>query len=419
MILNTDCQQDPDKYVNAKVREFLSEIVSNTVVLSTHCCRIEATPFDVAHALRLFAEDGPKFVFDYSSDTHNVWRLDPTEEEGEQEDLDLNITDSIVDDISYLDNDDDVYSIDENKYQEDSLIFYAKYPPVSIKELSDKQLRKEVLQPLFHPYRSFEMGFDIDEEDYVYDEGDQGDIDPSRSQLRDAPVIIGMIKRAMYAFIVPAIRKDIHIQVQGKAKMLAKKMQGQINSLKSKLKKQIPKLETQAAAYSKKAKEMAAKQAEMQAKIDSLKEQLEKSIPEMQAHVCSLKDQVKKTVPGNESTSKRLRVEGGRSTDDRPRTRSNIRQVQVKQESIRDGAIKCPDPDCGNIIFLGEKGCNRVVCTKHKPHFLYFCAHCKIRGEPSSEILGCDCPKRNTPEDRVMAQEMRNKRARKNPEVLE
>jgi len=107
--------------VNAKVRDFLSEIVSNTVVLSTHCCRIEATPFDVAHALRLFAEDGPKFVFDYSSDGHNVWRLDPTEEGGEQEDLDLNITDSIVDDISHLDNDDDVYSSDGNKYQEDSL----------------------------------------------------------------------------------------------------------------------------------------------------------------------------------------------------------------------------------------------------------------------------------------------------------
>ena len=82
--------------MNAKVRDFLSEIVSNTVVLSTHCCRIEATPFDVAHALRLFAEDGPKFVFDYSSDGHNVWRLDPTEEGGEQEDLDLNVTESLT-----------------------------------------------------------------------------------------------------------------------------------------------------------------------------------------------------------------------------------------------------------------------------------------------------------------------------------
>lgn len=157
--------------------------------------------------------------------------------------------------------------------------------------------------------------------------------------------------------------------------------------------------------------------------IDSLKEQLKNSKSIKAAGLTNEVETAKISEDesgGEEASSKRQRTESAHRNDNGPRsTRNSTRQVQVKQENIKKGAVKCPDPDCGSIVLLSEKGCNRVVCTKHTPHFLYFCAHCKARGEPYSETLGCDCPKRNTPADRERAQEMRNKRARENPEVLE
>jgi cell division protein FtsB len=402
--------------VNTKVKEFLYEVVSNTVSVMEHCRRVEAVPYDLAHALRLFAGDNPnllasvpKFVMpDYSSsddpddEDEGWWRVVPDQEDEQVEDM--NVTDSMldIDSSSYLsfDDDDDVYidKVDEGKYQEDNPIniFHATYPPVFIEELTDKQFREEVLVPLISAHCRLYMGFDIKEEDYEEEEPKDG---KWWSPLcRDAPMMIGMMKRAMYAFVVASIRKDFEC-------------------------KSIQKLQSQVTSKDEALKEMAAKEVAMQAKIDSLQEQLKKFTPET---VDSTNDtQLPQSQSGGgkaaeeERSPKRLRPEGGRSTVEGPRTRSSIRQVQVKQENIKEGAIKCPDPECGNIILLSKKGCNLVVCTKHKPHFLYFCAHCKIRPEPFSESLGCDCPKRNTPQDRVMAQEMRNKRARVNPEVLE
>ncbi len=49
------------------------------------------------------------------------------------------------------------------------------------------------------------MGFDIDEEDYA-DEAPK-DVDYCNPQPRDAPVIISMLKRAMYAFIVALVQQ--------------------------------------------------------------------------------------------------------------------------------------------------------------------------------------------------------------------
>jgi histone H3/H4 len=434
-----DREQAADEYINAKVNEFLVEIVRNTLAFTDHCRRIEAVPYDVAHALRLFAENGPnvwasgpKFVFDYSNDGEDVW----VDNEDVNEEEDMNVTGSMIDD----DNSSNDEYIDEDKYQEDNLIniFHAKYPPVFIEELTDKQFRKEILQPLFSGYWSMYMGFDIDEEDYE-DEAPK-DVVYWNPQPRDASVIINMLKRAMYAFIVALVREDfeqmmlasLNSQVALKDKqmakekkdadkekeIIAKEMQTQIDSFR----KSIPQLQTQVTAKDEALKEMAAKEVAMQAKIDSLQEQLKKFMPEtvdLTSDTQLPQSQSGVEAAEEERPPKRFRPEGGRSTVEGPRTRSSIRQVQVKQENIKEGAIKCPDPDCDNIILLSEKGCNLVVCTKHKPHFLYFCAHCKIRPELFSESLGCDCPKRNTPQDRVMAQEMRNNRARENPEVLE
>ena len=400
-----DREQAADEYINAKVNEFLVEIVRNTLAFTDHCRRIEAVPYDVAHALRLFAEDGPnvwasgpKFVFDYSNDGEDVW----VDNEDVNEEEDMNVTGSMIDD----DNSSNDEYIDEDKYQEDNLIniFHAKYPPVFIEELTDKQFRKEILQPLFSGYRSMYMGFDIDEEDYE-DEAPK-DVDYWNPQLRDASVIINMLKRAMYAFIVALVREDFE-------QMMLASLNSQVES--NTIKKFITTV---------KLNEMAAKEVAIQAKIDSLQEQLKKFMPEtvdLTSDTQLPQSQSGVEAAEDERPPKRFRPEGGRSTVEGARTRSSIRQIQVKQENIKEGAIKCPDPDCDNIILLSEKGCNLAVCTKHKPHFhfLYFCVHCKIRPEPFSESLGCDCPKRNTPQDRVMAQEMRNNRARENPEVLE
>eukprot|EP00984_Skeletonema_dohrnii_P026955 scaffold16385_cov73-Skeletonema_dohrnii-CCMP3373.AAC.2 len=118
--------------------------------------------------------------------------------------------------------------------------------------------------------------------------------------------------------------------------------------------------------------------------------------------------------------AKRRRTENGLSGNGLTNraTRNRARRVQVKHENIKAGKIKCPDPQCNNII-LHDGGCKRLTCTKHQPHYLYFCAHCKMIGEHGSEIIQCDCPNRNTQADRDLAQDMRNQRSRANPEVLE
>ncbi|KAL7456858.1 hypothetical protein ACHAWC_008321 [Mediolabrus comicus] len=157
--------------------------------------------------------------------------------------------------------------------------------------------------------------------------------------------------------------------------------------------------------------------------IHSLKEQLKKSRPIETVDLTNEVETAKicEDESGGEEASPKRRYSEHRNDYGPKRTRNSTTHVQVKQENIKEGAVKCPDPDCGSIVLLSEKGCNRVVCMnmKHTPHYLYFCAHCKTPGEPYSETLGCDCPKRNTPAARERAQEMRNKRARENPELLE
>jgi hypothetical protein len=120
--------------------------------------------------------------------------------------------------------------------------------------------------------------------------------------------------------------------------------------------------------------------------------------------------------------AKRQRTESGRSrnrnaTNNRA-SRSRARMVPVKQENIRAGIIKCPDPQCNKII-LHNGGCKILTCTNHRPHYLYFCAHCKKVGEEGSEIIRCDCPNRNTQADRDFAQEMRNEHSEKHPIEVE
>lgn len=89
----------------------------------------------------------------------------------------------------------------------------------------------------------------------------------------------------------------------------------------------------------------------------------------------------------------------------------------IKREDIVNGDIRCPD--CNKIIsFADSGGCNVMTCRNHSPAFFYFCIHCKDPC-PRGYSTCTSCPKRNTMEARVEAKEMRNRRSRENPEVVE
>ena len=190
-------------------------------------------------------------------------------------------------------------------------------------------------------------------------------------------------------------------------------------------------------AISEKDEVIAMKDKDLASMKSALRKHMEREIAERDEEIASLKaklESMAQMTSGEESPdqeeendeeeenpeAKRQRTESGRSrnaTNNRA-SRRRARMVPVKQENIRAGSIKCPDPECNNII-LHNGGCKRLTCTNHMPHYLYFCAHCKMVGEEGSEIIRCDCPNRNTQADRDLAQEMRNQRSRENPEVVE
>jgi Ran GTPase-activating protein (RanGAP) involved in mRNA processing and transport len=160
---------------------------------------------------------------------------------------------------------------------------------------------------------------------------------------------------------------------------------------------------------------------ELQSEIDSLREQLNNhEMANDNNEEEEFNQDGEEVDPPAPAKRRRTSTNSGRSEQDQTNsraTRSRVRKVQVKQENIKAGAIKCPDSQCGNII-LHDGGCKRLACTNHC-RLLFFCAHCKMIGEEGSEIIRCDCPNRNTQADRDLAQEMRNQRSRDNPEVVE
>jgi hypothetical protein len=94
---------------------------------------------------------------------------------------------------------------------------------------------------------------------------------------------------------------------------------------------------------------------------------------------------------------------------------SSYRSVPNKIEKALEGAYHCPHEDCkkkNGTVYTSEKGCNVTTCRDHSRYF-YFCCHCKVPcpgGEPN-----CACPKRNTIEARIRAQNMRNEASKNNP----
>lgn len=436
-----------------KVEKFLSDIIRNSITVTEHLRRIEPCPSFVAYALGQFAKreahkkatsstSDVKFVQLYRAhdvkgrcknvvSNVNVFRSDrlcckcnqfegccpnPFDDEdswerwqsmvlhdsdeetwvddGDYDDImeyeDMSLSESLIDDDDFEEDE----GPNELNFLEGSLLpwtvntargisvpmFDAVYPPVDLSEskVTDQQFLVEVLRPLtadtLHSSYSMYMGFDLDEEDYMTDltECEEYPI------LRDAPLIINMLKRATYAFAVASVRENID--------WLRPFPQG------SEVK-------------------VTQREKQLQLEIESLKEEIESmKIPTVDLTNENDEDDI--PAAANASSKRRCtEIEQSSSMV----TRSRVRDVPVKLENIKAGAIKCPD--CNKII-LHNGGCHILKCMNH-PRWIYFCAHCKRVGEDGSEIIRCDCPRGNTQEDRDIAQAMRNQRAKENPIMLE
>ena len=69
-------------------------------------------------------------------------------------------------------------------------------------------------------------------------------------------------------------------------------------------------------------------------------------------------------------------------------TRGTVRPIIVEVEDLEKGEIRCPHPDCMRNkigVLVADHGYKKVTSTNHKPHFFYFCIHCK------TENAECDC----------------------------
>ena len=101
------------------------------------------------------------------------------------------------------------------------------------------------------------------------------------------------------------------------------------------------------------------------------------------------------------------------STIQRQSKRLRTGNSVIKIENLREGNVKCPV--CEEIICVANRGCNIITCLNHRPHFDYFCIHCKNVNENGVEYGTCQCEARNTVETRMAALARRNEDARENP----
>mmetsp|Transcript_14637 Transcript_14637/g.30020 ORF Transcript_14637/g.30020 Transcript_14637/m.30020 type:complete len:780 (-) Transcript_14637:229-2568(-) len=442
--------------VMKKVERFLSDIIETSLTVAEHLRRIEPCPSDIAYALGRFAlrEASKKTKFssdltfaqltrafevntalcgnvvvssyskrlsqrcsffegccpnpfdDECDEEYELWsssRGDPDDSDDETwvdeddyddeiEHEDTNLSEFFIDDNDDSSDEESYGPYNDSNYLEGGLLpwavntttamrvpmFEVAYPSVDLaeSEVTDQQFLMETLRPLAGRYYagSQYMGFDLEEEDYVSHaaqcECESCIMYPIN---RDAPLIINMLKRATYAFAVASVRENIdwlHKQGEG----------------------------------------MTDKEKQLQLEIESMREQLK------YARIIPTVDLSDETAVANTSSKRRADTEIGKIS--KRATRSAARSVKVKQENIKEGVIKCPVPNCNNTI-VHNGGCHILTCMNHHPRWVYFCAHCKSIGERGSEIIRCDCPRRNTQEDRNVAQAMRNQRAADNPIVLE
>jgi hypothetical protein len=91
----------------------------------------------------------------------------------------------------------------------------------------------------------------------------------------------------------------------------------------------------------------------------------------------------------------------------------------IKQEDFLNGDINCPSCLCG--IPVSEQGCNMITCRS--PHhtggsWFTFCYHCRKECPGALPCLK-KCPERNDKASRLLARELLNKAAERNPIIID
>ena len=350
---------------------------------------------------------------DSDDESYEYWVNDEDGDEIEHEDMNLNGEFVIADDELYNSDDESTGDYNDMNFLDGGLVPLAAnstqlpiiddiYRPVDLaeSELTDQEFLIKTLRPLtaHWPNASMYMGFDLNEEDYVTDstECDDGEY----SILLNAPLIVNMLKRATYAFAVGSVRESIgwlHPEPEKpKVTDREKQLQLEIAALKEQLKysKIIPTVDL----------------------TGDNEEASDTEAPSAAANASCSGDESSVLLLSGPNT-KRRRTESEQNSG--RVTRRTASRVQVKREDIKAGDVNCPAPNCDRII-SHNGGCNILICREHRPHWVYFCAHCQEMGEQGSEIIRCalECPRRNTQADRDLAQTLRNKRAREYPVVL-
>ncbi|KAL7490724.1 hypothetical protein ACHAWT_000258 [Skeletonema menzelii] len=168
---------------------FLCQIIQSSVTMTEHCYRMTIQPADVAKAKELFAANYEDADEDWAEEEQEeADDVEKMNEEAEEENDDDALIYDGSDDEEGEAHDDDGYDdeevyIDEDKYPQRNAytpMFDAAYPPVGeIVHLTDTQFNEEILVPLIR--------------------------DVTRSELPLAEGVDGMIKRAVYAFVVASL----------------------------------------------------------------------------------------------------------------------------------------------------------------------------------------------------------------------
>ena len=176
-----------DWFVNRLGCHFVREMLWNTLTFTQLCCRMNACPSDVTEALALMVGGSNcdeknwvagKMDTDDSSDYGSV---DNTE--GEDDDLDEH-----VEELSDYDGD-EVWVV-EKSYTGGCPAFDEAYPPVDGIVVTNREFQDQVIVPIFDEI--FRMSTSV-------------------LLLNQGEVIVGLIKKAMYAYIVAKLSPQYKI----------------------------------------------------------------------------------------------------------------------------------------------------------------------------------------------------------------
>lgn len=212
------------EHINACANQFLKDVMQRARTFTDHCHRMTTVPGDVAKALDSYAETEAKA--DENKSIAYDYVLEEEAEAQRDEDAATNVGDVNLQDIQKLRSgmiqlqarvrgaqvrdheiiydrsesdfgDEEVY-IDSSIYDEENTtaqIFDATYPPIENISLPDEMFKQDVLLPFLQVlgnahYGGVQLG-NIGQraEDYSYTVTD------------DDSVIVGMLKRATYAYL--------------------------------------------------------------------------------------------------------------------------------------------------------------------------------------------------------------------------